>query len=36
MGNVLTVKGVSKKYQKKLVLNKLNMSIDKGDIYGTS
>ena len=34
MDNVLTVRGISKKYNKTLVLNKVNMSIDRGDIYG--
>ena len=34
MGNVLTITNISKKYDKKLVLDKVNMSIDRGDIYG--
>ena len=34
MGDVLTIRSLSKKYQKKLVLNKVSMDINKGDIYG--
>lgn len=34
MGDVLSIRSLSKKYQKKLVLNKVSMDINKGDIYG--
>lgn len=34
METVLKITNVSKKYDKKLVLDKVNMTINKGDIYG--
>ena len=34
METVLKITNVSKKYEKKLVLDKVNMTINKGDIYG--
>ena len=34
METVLKVTGVSKQYQKRLVLDKVNMTINEGDIYG--
>ena len=34
MDTVLKITNVSKKYEKKLVLDKVNMTINKGDIYG--
>ena len=34
MENVLKITNVSKKYEKKLVLDKVNMTINRGDIYG--
>ena len=34
MENILKITNVSKKYEKKLVLDKVNMSINRGDIYG--
>lgn len=34
MDNILKITNVSKKYDKKLVLDKVNMSINRGDIYG--
>ena len=34
MENIIKITNVSKKYDKKLVLDKVNMSINKGDIYG--
>ncbi len=34
MQNILTVRNVSKKYKNHLVLNKVNMTINEGDIYG--
>ncbi len=34
MENILTIRGVSKEYKKQRVLNKVNMTINKGDIYG--
>ena len=34
MSNVLTVKNLSKKYKHHMAVNGINMSIDRGDIYG--
>ncbi len=34
MENILTIRNVSKKYKNQTVLNKFNMTINKGDIYG--
>ena len=34
METVLKITNVSKKYEKKLVLDKVNMTINRGDIYG--
>ena len=34
MGNILKITDASKKYKNQLVLDKVNMSIDQGDIYG--
>ena len=34
MNNVLKITNVSKRYKNHLVLNKVNMTINKGDIYG--
>lgn len=34
MNNILTIRNISKKYKRNIVLNKVNMTINKGDIYG--
>jgi len=34
MGNVLTINNLAKKYKKHFAVNGVNMSIDRGDIYG--
>lgn len=34
MGTVLSVNGLAKKYKKHMAVNGVNMSIDRGDIYG--
>ena len=34
MGDILTIRGISKKYKNHLAVNGVNMHIDRGDIYG--
>lgn len=34
MGDVLTIRGISKKYKNHFAVNGVNMHIDRGDIYG--